>query len=217
MHNMQLKNLHKKFDKLQQEYGSPKLDSIYGAGCTSDPDVCFVFINPTGKNVSSAKSWKGLKAPWLGTKNIWKLFNSIGVLSGHTLKEILSKRSNEWDYEFSEKIYRELSDNKVYITNLGKCTKDDACHVSDSVFKKYLGLLEEEIEQINPKKIITFGNQVSSLFLSQSIKISEVRKQCKIKKIDNKEFKTFPVYYPIGNGMRNYLLAIEDICFAIRS
>jgi len=214
---IQLTYLHKEFDRLQRKYGSSKLDSIYGAGCISNPDVCFVFMNPTGRNVASAKSWKGLKAPWIGTKNVWKLFNSGGVISDRTLREILLKRPEEWDYEFAEKAYLELAGNKAYVTNLGKCTKDDASHVQDSVFREYLGLLEKEIQRINPKKIIAFGNQVSSLLLGQPIKVSEMRKQSKIKTIGGESFEVFPVYYPVGQGMRNLSLAVEDICFVMES
>ena len=37
-------------------------------------------MNPTGKNIASDKSWKGRKSPWLGTKNIWKLFYKVDLL-----------------------------------------------------------------------------------------------------------------------------------------
>ena len=39
-----------------------------------------LFMNPTGKNIASDKSWKGRKSPWLGTKNIWGLFYKVGLL-----------------------------------------------------------------------------------------------------------------------------------------
>lgn len=213
---MQLTHLHHEFDKLQKKHGSPRLNSVYGCGCISNPDVCFIFMNPTGKNVASSKDWTGLKAPWLGTKNTWKLFNAVGVLSGKTLASILSKKPADWDYDFSESVYKELSGNGVYVTNLGKCSKDDAVHIDDSVFKEYLDLLAQEIAAINPKKIIIFGNQVSSLFLGQPIKVSETRKVCMIKNIDGKNYNVYPVYYPVGQGMRNLPTAIEDIKFIIK-
>lgn len=39
-------------------------------------------MNPTGKNVASYDGWKGLKAPWIGTKNIWNLFYNLNLLDG---------------------------------------------------------------------------------------------------------------------------------------
>lgn len=37
-------------------------------------------MNPTGKNIASSKSWKGLKSLWIGTKNIWDLFYKLKIL-----------------------------------------------------------------------------------------------------------------------------------------
>ena len=50
-----LEDLNKKYDKLQKVYGDPNLDSIYNGGCTNNPDICFVFMNPTGKNIDHQK------------------------------------------------------------------------------------------------------------------------------------------------------------------
>ena len=77
---MKIEDLRKDYDELQVKYGAKELDSIYNGGCEKNPDICFVFMNPTGKNIASDKSWKGSKSPWLGTKNIFvksfKLFIS---------------------------------------------------------------------------------------------------------------------------------------------
>lgn len=68
-----LKKLEKQYDKLQKKYGAKELDSIYGGGLIKEPDVYFIFMNPTRRNIASEKSWTGLKVPWIGIKNIWKL------------------------------------------------------------------------------------------------------------------------------------------------
>ncbi len=200
----------------RKKHGSARLDSIYGCGCIKNPDVCFIFMNPTGKNIASSKEWTGLKAPWIGTKNTWALFRKIGIISQKTADKIKSMKPNDWDYDFSNSVYQELSGNGIFVTNLGKCTKDDASHIHDSVFKEYLELLNQEISEINPKKIICFGNQVSSIFLEKPIKVSETRKTCVLKTIKGKDYCVYPVYYPVGQGMRNMPLAIEDIKFAIK-
>ena len=46
---MKLEDLKDEYDKLQNIYGDKDLDSIYYGGCTSNPDVCLVFMNPTKK------------------------------------------------------------------------------------------------------------------------------------------------------------------------
>ncbi len=52
---LQLDHLYKHRERLQQEHGEKSLFAVHGAGCTKNPDICFVFMNPTGKNVSAVK------------------------------------------------------------------------------------------------------------------------------------------------------------------
>ncbi|HAU29868.1 MAG TPA: hypothetical protein DCW68_07170 [Rhodospirillaceae bacterium] len=214
---MQLTHLHPAFDALQRLHGAENLNSIYGAGCTTRPDLCFIFMNPTGRNIASDKSWTGLKAPWINTKHVWKLFHAVHLISTETFTEIQNRKTDAWTPEFARTVYAELSANKIYVTNLGKCTQLRATPVSNTVFRAYLPLLDTEISTIAPKKIMTFGNQVSSLFLGRSIKVSDMRKQSLPKQIGTQTFPVFPIYYPVGQGMRNLPLAIEDILFAIKS
>ena len=105
---MKIEDLKTKYDKLQLKYGSSELDSIYNGECEENPDICFVFMNPTGRNIASNKSWKGRKSPWLGTKNIWKLFYNIGLLSNETFNKIQEKKPKDWDYEFCDDLYNEI-------------------------------------------------------------------------------------------------------------
>ncbi len=208
---MTLEDLKQKYDKLQLKYGDPSLDSIYNGGCINNPDVCFVFMNPTGRNIASNKSWKGLKSPWIGTKNIWDLFYSVNLINKDLYDKIKSIKGSEWTEEFAEEVYEEVKNRKYFITNLGKCTQVDARPLPDSVYKKYLDLFLKEIEIINPKVIILFGNQVSSIVLDEKISVSECRKKEFRKKINKKEYKLYSVYYPIGNGRFNIDKSIEDI------
>lgn len=50
---VELKDLDKEYDKLQLKYGAKGLHSIYNGGCTAHPDICFIFMNPTGRNIAS--------------------------------------------------------------------------------------------------------------------------------------------------------------------
>ena len=189
-----IEDLKIEYDKLQKKYGAKELDSIYNGGCENNPDICFVFMNPTGRNIASDKSWRGRKSPWLGTKNICKLFNKVDLLSNDTIER-----------------------NKVFITNLGKCTQIDARPLSNDVLKQYLDLLFEEIDIIKPKAIVAFGNQVSSIILNEKISVSENRKISHNLKIKEDTYKVFPVYYPVGNGIFNIDKSIEDIKWIIKN
>lgn len=212
---MKIEDLKVKYDLLQNKYGDKSLDSIYNGGCENNPDICFVFMNPTGRNIASKKEWLGRKAPWIGTKNIWKLFYDVGLVDDGIYEEIRSKKPKDWDYEFADKVYEMVTNKKVFITNLGKCTQIDARPLSDEVLKKYLKLLYKEFEIIKPKVIITFGNQVSSIVLNKKISVSENRKVCHELVINKKKYKVYAVYYPVGNGIFNIDKSIEDIKWII--
>lgn len=212
---MKIEDLKIKYDLLQNKYGDKSLDSIYNGGCDDNPDICFVFMNPTGRNIASKKEWLGRKAPWIGTKNIWKLFYDVGLVDDGIYEEIRSKKPKDWDYEFADKVYEMVTNKKVFITNLGKCTQIDARPLSDEVLKKYLKLLYKEFEIIKPKVIITFGNQVSSIVLNKKISVSENRKVCHELVINKKKYKVYAVYYPVGNGIFNINKSIEDIKWII--
>lgn len=214
---MKISDLNPEYDKLQQTYGAKELTSIYNGGCTNNPNICFVFMNPTGKNIASNPNWKGRRAPWIGTKNIWKLFYKLGLLNDRIFEEIQRKKPQDWDEKFADMVYEDVEKHKYFITNLGKCTQIDARVLPNSVYNQYLDLLCKEIEIINPKIIITLGNQVSSIVLNKNISVSQCRKQRLLKKIAGKNYTVYPVYYPIGNGMMNIDKAIEDLNYIIQS
>ena len=174
---MTLDDLKAEYDKLQLKYGAKELDSIYNGGCSDNPDICFVFMNPTGRNIASNKSWKGLKSPWIGTKNIWDLFYELKLLDKKNYAKIKTIKGKDWTEKFAEEVYDDVKKHKYFITNLGKCTQIDARVLPDSVYKEYLHLLEKEI--------------------------------------NDKKYKCYSVFYPVGNGRFNIGKSIEDINYII--
>ena len=214
---MTLDDLKKEYDKLQLKYGAKELDSIYNGGCEDNPDICFVFMNPTRRNIASSKSWRGLKSPWIGTKNIWDLFYKLKLVDDDMYIKIKSIKGKEWTEEFAYEVYDNVKKHKYFITNLGKCTQVDARSLPDMIYKEYLHLLEKEFEIINPKIIILFGNQVSSIVLDEKISVSQCRKKEFAKEINGKHYKCYSVFYPVGNGRFNIDKSIEDINYIVKS
>ena len=141
---MKLEELHKEYDKLQIKYGAKELDSIYNGGCIENPDICFVFMNPTGRNIASSKEWKGIKSPWIGTKNIWDLFYKLNLMDNKIYKKIKEIKGSKWTEEFAKQVYNDVKIHKYFITNLGKCTQIDARELPNSVYEEYLDLLKQE-------------------------------------------------------------------------
>lgn len=212
MFSLQLPELRPELDKLHNIFGAKNLKSIYGAGCVKNPRVMFIFMNPTGRNISANASWNGLRAPWLGTKVIWYLFNELKLISNQSFIEIQKRNPEDWTPEFAYNLYHQLDKKRVYVTNLAKCTQADARHLSNSLFQRYLSTLLREIEIINPESIIAFGNQVSSVLLGKNISVSDYSdKKKELLIIGEKTYNVYPVYYPVGQGRRNIHKAISRV------
>ena len=206
-----MKELINTYKKMQEIYGDKDLDSVFGGGQEQSPDICLVFVNPTARNIASSKEWKGIKYQWLGTKQIWNFLTKCGIFDSDLNEEIQSKKAKDWDYDFADKVYQEVKNKNIYITNLAKCTQKDARYLPDSVFHSYKKEFLKELELINPKKIIMFGNQVSSILLNQPISVGTCRKKKFQLNTGKKTFESYAVYYPVGNGFFNAEKAIQDI------
>jgi uracil-DNA glycosylase len=204
----QVVQLHNEYDKLQLKYGDPTLSSIYGAGDMNNPEIMFIFMNPTGRNVSSVFSWDGIRAPWISTKQVWSIFKELNLLDASIYSEIITLKAEQWDTDFAKKVYMDIESHSVYVTNLAKCTQSDARSLSNTVFKEYLNLMYKEIELVKPKRIVTFGNQVSSILLNRNISVSKYT-DLESEKING--YEIYPTYYPVGQGRRNMPLAVERI------
>lgn len=205
-----MEKLNKIYDSLQLQYGSKDLNSVYGYGAFS-PDIALVFMNPTKRNIATSKSWQGLKAQWLGTKEIWSFLWKCGLFSGDMLLQIKEKSPKDWTPSFCEEVYNEVKRNKLWITNLAKCSQDDARPLPDEIFLNYTDLLKQELALVKPKKIFFFGNQVASLMLGQPITVSTARKNSFQLEIAGHIYDCYAIYYPVGNGRFNQPKAIEDI------
>ncbi len=208
---LQLDELKTEIDKLHEKHGDQNYTALYGTGCIKKPEVMFLFMNPTAKNITVNKQWDGIRAPWIGLKNTWKLMFRLGVIDEKTLTRIQSINADSWTPEFATTLYQQVAKNKVYLTNLARCTQPDARHVSDVVFRESRNITLKEIELLQPKVIIAFGNQVASNLLQQAIKVSECRRRKHELVVGKKTYAVYPAYYPVGMGQRNMPKAIQDI------
>ena len=206
-----MEKINKQYDKLQDKYGSKQLNSVYGAGCRQNAKVALVFMNPTKRNIATDKNWNGLKAQWLGTKQIWDFLTKCDLFDENLNKQIKSKRPTDWTEEFCEKVYAEVASKGVWITNLAKCSQDDARPLPDEIFLQYRDLLKDELALVSPQKVLLFGNQVASIVLEEKVSGSLAR--CKKFDLDlnGNVVEGYAVFYPVGNGRFNQDKAICDI------
>ena len=210
-HLLQLEQLKPEIDRLQEKHGDQDYTALYGTGCIKKPDVMFLFMNPTARNLSTSKTWKGIRASFIGHKQTWKLMNNLGFLSSNIYQKIENIKTFDWTPEFAEEIYNDIAKHKGYITSLARCTMSDARSLPDKIFRDCRDIALKEIELLNPKVIIAFGNQVASNLLQQQIKVSECRESKYNLVIGKKTYTVYPTYYPVGMGQRNMPKAIEDI------
>ena len=191
--------------ELNRLYGHGGIESVRGAGLTSRPELMLMFMNPTARNTASNPKWSGLRAPWIGVNNTWRILARLNLISETGIP-------STWNASSAEALYKHVAKQGLYITNLATCTQPDARHLPDSVFRQYLPHAYNEIETVNPKKIITFGNQVSSALLQRAVSVSQFQDtDFETLTIGGKEFRVYPTYYPVGQGQRNMPKAIKRI------
>ena len=205
-----IKNLEKLWvytrDMHRASFPESELEPIMGGGRLQNPKFMFVFINPTYKNVSSEKGWEGKRRPWIGTKYIWKIFRDAGHFDEGLLAEIAGKK--EWDVGFADKVYQHLSYRDFYFTNLVKWTGENADLPNSHKVKLFLPILKKEIELVNPRFVVTFGqipfsaltNEVIKLgdYYDESVSSGSLRTFSLV--VENKRYEVIPSYFPVGRG-----------------
>ncbi len=179
---------------------------ILGGGKTKKPKYMFVFINPTVKNISSDRNWKGPRFPFIGTKQVWRIFHRAGLFDDDLMFKI--NNSSSWSLGFTNKVLSFLKSKSFYFTNIVKWTGSDATLPNSEKIKLFLPILEREIQMVQPQQIITFGLIPFENMTGKKIKLidyySDVMKGKKLKLYEAKygSFRTkiIPCYFPVGRG-----------------
>jgi DNA polymerase len=179
---------------------------ILGDGKTFHPKFAFVFINPTRANISSDPNWQGPRFPFIGTKQIWRVFHKAGMFDNELINTINNSKS--WSLDLTQKVLNFLKSRAFYFTNLVKWTGHDATLPNSEKIKLFLPILKKEIEIVEPQYVVTFGLIPFESLTSQKIKLgeyySETMKNKKLRFFDVEygSFKTkiIPCHFPVGRG-----------------
>ena len=139
---LQLTKLHTTFDTLQSTYWEPTLNSVYGAGCISNPKVCLMFMNPTARNISCSPEREWIRAPRVWFKQTRRMIYDLWFLSDELFAKTqwTTTQRTPW---FVNELYTHLANTWVYITNLAKCTQSDAKALPNNTFKAYTPSIQE--------------------------------------------------------------------------
>jgi len=184
------------------------LQPILGGGKTSRPKIMFVFINPTAANISSDKGWRGPCFPFIGTRQVWRVFHKAGLLDQGIMDAINS--DHNWSLEFTDEVLGFLKKKGIYLTNIVKWTGHDATLPDSEKIRLFLPVLKREIEIIRPEYIITFGLIPFERLTGQKIKLadyySDVMECGRLKhfdlQVDSVKTKVIPCYFPVGRGIQ---------------
>jgi uracil-DNA glycosylase len=184
---------------------SNKLQHILGGGRENKPRAMFVFINPTHRNITSAPEYKGPRFPFVGTKEVWKVFHNAGLFSTELMEQI---NQGNWNHELVRSVLNFLKESGFYFTNVSKCCNHDAALPNSEKIKKGEKTLLEEISIVRPKLIVTFGLIPTKVLTNTNIKLGtcldEIRKGKDVvlqsKAIFGREYPLIPCYFPVGRG-----------------
>jgi DNA polymerase len=181
------------------------LQHILGGGQENNPKVMFVFINPTHRNITSAPEYKGSRFPFVGTKEVWKVFFNAGLFPIELMEQI---NRNEWNPKLIDSVLNFLNKSGFYFTDVSKCCNHNAELPSSEKIKKGEKTLLEEISIVRPKLIIAFGLIPTKVLTNKNIKLGtfleEIRKGKDVviqsKVIFGRKYPVIPCYFPVGRG-----------------
>lgn len=182
------------------------LAPILGGGQVSKPKAMFVFINPTVRNISSDPDWQGPRFPFIGTKQVWRVFYRAGLFDSGLMQQI--EGMSDWSVEFTGRVLKFLQDQGLYLTNIVKWTGHDSTLPGSGKIRLFLPILEREIELVQPQYIITLGLIPFESLTGRKIKLADYYSRTVesggLKSynltLDSAEAKVIPSYFPVGRG-----------------
>ena len=128
----------------------------------------------------------------------------LGIQQGQkSFDEFYFRQSNSYI------LYEVMRDNGAYTILVSRYQGRASWRFIDAPYQR--GWLIDDNKQV-------FGDWVKIReHIDKNISVSQCRKQNFLKNIAGMEYKVYPVYYPIGNGMMNIDKAIEDLNFIIKT
>ncbi len=203
MGNKKLETLYKKVDGCKFcKTTRNKLQHIHGFGAIN-PRLMLILINPTYRNLSSRPGYKGIRFPFIGVRQFWRVLADGGLINKKVAYG-LPKRS-DWDTDHTRQIQKELIKNKFFLTNIVKCCYSHGKYPSREVIHDQLNILKEEVRLVNPKYIVAFGALVFKTLTGKNIKMSDYLRNFSVTRIVSEKISGLDVpvilcYFPIGRG-----------------
>ncbi len=182
-----------------------QLQHILGGGEENNPKIMFVFINPTRRNIASSPEYTGPRFPFIGTKEVWRVFFNAGLFPAELMEQI---NHGNWSKGLIDSVLNFLKESGFYFTNVSKCCNSNATLPDNEKILKGKKILFEEISIVNPKLIVAFGLIPIKAITVKNIKLQDYINSIRNKideplestSIFNKSYPVVPCYFPVGRG-----------------
>lgn len=197
-----LDNLYKKVDNCKFcKRQNNQLNHIFGFGAIK-PKFMFILINPTYRNLSSDKNYVGLRFPFIGVRQFWRVLADGGIISKKVAYKLPLRK--EWGKDDTNNVKNEILKNEIFVTNIVKCCYNHSAYPSKEIIKQQLKIVGEEIKIVKPKRILAFGLLTYKVLTGSEIKISSaINNPNKFKNneiLSKLNVPVIPCYFPIGRG-----------------
>ncbi|HEY9048143.1 MAG TPA: uracil-DNA glycosylase family protein [Ohtaekwangia sp.] len=172
-----------------------ELVEIHGGGLDKNPEYFLVFHRVVEGNITLDKDWKGLRVPIIGKTGAWKMLYNLELINRSLYDFTVQVQHNGWTTENVSAIYKQAAHTGLYITAFVKSLAE----INTVVIDKYRAVLLNEIDRVQPKRIIVFGGEASRYVFRRQ----EFRAFSKTTLMANrKSFTVYIVPYPVARARR---------------
>ena len=178
---------------------------VPGAGCTDQPDLMFVFINPTVRNFTAQQEWPGAPVPFAGNPKLWQILAEAGWVRKELPVEMVALGRTQ---TMVAGLVEEARRQRIYLTNAVKCVDDGSKLPAAERVTAAWHWLETEIALVRPRQIVALGLIPFRALTGQDVRLvdelwaaqhEEVRSYAS-RPIAGTIYPVFPCYFPTGRG-----------------
>ena len=178
---------------------------VPGGGCWDRPEVMFVFINPTVRNISAHADWPGIRFPFAGKPKLWHILAEAGLISADVPQQMALLGHTP---PMVEGLIAAAREARLYLTNAVKCVDDGSnLPAADRVAAGW-PLLQHEIALVRPRLIVALGLIPFGALTGLSVRLADQlwdAEQGQInlypsRPIEGRSYPVYPCYFPTGRG-----------------
>lgn len=130
-----------------------------------------ILINPTHTNISSAPEYRGLRFPFVGVRQFWRVLADGGLIGKKLAYGLPLKR--DWKFTDTEALVKELRRRHLFLTDAVKCCYPHSNYPPKKIFEYHKRFTAEEIRMVKPQRIIAFGSRTFQFLTGENIHLTQ--------------------------------------------